>query len=129
MGDADYRQQLEIRRRNIIPVVQIILNSVYVQPRSIPEIRSSLATHGHSRSFTNKGLKTLFDKINIVGIPTLCSPDKPGNKTSKTWKYGLIDKIVSDFEGEPDACEYINRTSWYLRQTIDASNYKCLNEQ
>jgi hypothetical protein len=118
MSEVDYKERLRIQRENIIPKGQVILNSVFYQPKSISEIKSILATYGHSRNFSHKRLKTLFDRLDIVGIPTLCSLDKPGDKTSRTWKYGLRDKIMTDLEGAPDACEYINRTSWYLKQTL-----------
>jgi hypothetical protein len=129
MVELDYKQQLKTKRDSIIPPVQVILNSVFSQPKSIFEIKSALATHGHSRNFSHKRLKTLFDRLDIVGIPTLCSPDKPGNKTSQTWRYGLRDKIMNDLEGAPDACDYINRTSWYLRETLNDCFYRCLSEE
>lgn len=129
MGETDYKQRLKTKRENILPADQIILNTVYSEPKSLSEIRRGLATHGHSKNFGRRKLETLFDRLGVVGIPTLCSPDVPGNKSSRTWKYGLREKIVSDLEGEPDDCEYINRTSWYLRQTLNDCFYKCLSEE
>ena len=129
MGETDYKQRLKTKRKNILPVDQVILHTVFSGPRTLSEIRKDLATHGHSKNFGKRKLETLFDRLDVVGIPMLCSPDVAGNKSAWAWKYGLREKIVSDLEGEPDDCSYINRTSWYLRQTLNDCFYKCLSEE
>jgi hypothetical protein len=126
VAEVDYKERLRIKKKNIIPKEQVIINSVSSQPRSIYEIKRDLAIHGHSNQGSIKQLKTLFDRVGIIKVPIMCSPDRRGNKESWGWRYGLLKRIENDFEGEPDNCEYINRTSWYLKQTLEARFYRSL---
>jgi len=128
MAEVDYRELLKIRRNNIIPKEDVIINLVNSEPRSLVQIKNALVLNGHTRGDSIRKLRTLIDRLGIVRFPFMCSPDVRGNKSSWGWKYGLLDKIVEDFGNSPDDCNYINRTSWYLKQTLGDQFYRSLNQ-
>tara|TARA_Y100000034_G_C6879053_1_gene402467 strand:+ start:1058 stop:1519 length:462 start_codon:yes stop_codon:yes gene_type:complete len=128
MAELTYRQRLKLMRENKLSKAQIIENSVANRPKTINEIAKNLAIHGHSKPIGYKRLKKIFKKLDIIGIPTLCSPDKLGDKGSQTYRYGHRTLIEKDFQGSPDDCNYINRTTWFHRQTLNDFYYRGLEK-
>jgi len=126
--ELDYKERLRVRRESIIPKNQVMLNSVISEPKTLDQIKSALIVHGHEPKISIKRFRTLLDQLGIVRFPFMCSPDKQGNKNSWGWRYGLRDLIEQDFDGTPDECNYINRTSWYLRKTIGDNFYRSLDQ-
>ena len=128
VAEVDYRERLKIRRNNLIPKEDVIINLVTSEPRSLGQLKNALVVHGHTHGDSIRKLRTLLDRLGIVRFPFMCSPDKKGNKNSWGWKYGLLDKLVEDFDNSPDDCNYINRTSWYLKQTLGDRFYRSLDQ-
>jgi hypothetical protein len=126
--EVDYREGLRIKRNNILPKADVVINLVTSEPRSIGQIKDALVVHGHTHGDSIRKLKTLLDRLEVVRFPFMCSPDKKGNKKGWGWRYGLLDKIVEDFANSPDDCNYINRTSWYLKQTLGDRFYRSLDQ-
>ncbi len=127
--EIDYRERLKINRENILPKEDVIINLVTSEPRSLDQIKNALVVHGHTALDSARKVRTLLDRLGIVKFPFMCSPDKKGNKESWGWRYGLVDRILEDFNKLPDDCDYINRTSWYLRQTLEDSFYRSLEQR
>ena len=128
MVESDYRERLKIRRNSIIPKEDVVINLVNSEPRSLGQIKDALVVHGHTRIDSIRKVRTLLDCLGIVKVPFMCSPDKKGNKNSWGWKYGLLDRLVEDFSNSPEDCSYINRTSWYLKQTLGDRFYRSLDQ-
>ncbi len=128
MRDTDYKEQIRIKRENMLPKEDVVFNLVASEPRTLGQIKNALVTHGHTGSDSSRKVRTLLDRLGIVKFPFMCSPDKEGNKETWGWKYGLLDRILEDFNNAPDDCSYINRTSWYLRQTLGDIFYRALEQ-
>ena len=128
MSEVDYKERLRVQRENIIPKVQVMINSVFSEPKTLEQINRALIVHGHTPQRSIKRFNNLLERLDIIKFPFMCSPDKKGNKSSWGWRYGLRDLIEIDFNGAPDDCKYINRTSWYLKQTLEDRFYSFLDQ-
>jgi len=121
--EVDYKERLRIQRKNIIPKSQVMINSVSSGPKTLEQINRALILHDHMPRRSIKRFNTLLERLDIIRFPFMCSPDMLGDKSSWGWRYGLRELIETDFNGAPDDCKYINRTSWYLKQTLEDCFY------
>ena len=128
MTDPNWREKQMTRIKNILPKEDVVRGIVNSEPHTFSQIKYALMLHGHAELEDHKTLKNLLSRLGVVGIPFMCSPDKPGKKDGWSWRYGLRDRIEEDFDGGSGECTYINPTSWYLRGVLEPSFYRSLEQ-